>query len=109
MAGEPGPLGTPLRVGQIVSCRPNEGATTPAYVLEVDLGPLGILTSSARLTQRYRAEDLVGLKVVAATGLGMRLIAGVCSEVLVLGVEGRDGDVVLITPDADVPNGGLVH
>ena len=109
MTDEPGPLGTPLRVGQIVSCRPNEGARLPAFVLEVDLGPLGIRTSSAQLTQRYLPKDLVGLKVIAATGLGSRVIAGVRSDVLVLGVEGRDGGIVLITPDADVPNGSLVH
>ena len=34
-----------LRVGTILSAAPNPKARKPAYVLEVDLGPLGLRTS----------------------------------------------------------------
>ncbi|MCP4939118.1 MAG: tRNA-binding protein, partial [Phycisphaeraceae bacterium] len=44
-----GPLGTTLRVGTIRSCRLNEDARPPAYVLEIDLGPHGHVASSARI------------------------------------------------------------
>ena len=104
-----GPLGTTLRVGTIRSCRPNEGAKKPAYVLEIDLGPLGIVVSSAQLVARHAPEDLLGRQVVVATDLGTRTIAGVRSEVLVLGAEAASGGITLLGPDAAVANGTLVH
>ena len=103
------PLGTTLRIGTIRSCRPNDGARKPAYVLEIDLGPLGIVVSSARLVARHTPEVLVGRQVVVATDLGTRLIAGVKSEVLVLGAEAASGGITLLGPDAAVANGTLVH
>ena len=103
------PLGSTLRVGTVVACRLNDGARKPAYVLDVDLGPHGRRTSSAQLTEAYRPEDLVGRRVVVATSLGSRLIAGVRSEVLVLGAAGDDGVVKTLTIDRDVPDGSLVH
>ena len=104
-----GPLGTTLRVGTIRSCRPNDGARKPAYVLEIDLGPLGIVVSSARLMDRHTSGDLVGRQVVVATDLGTRMIAGVKSEVLVLGAEAASGGITLLAPDAAVADGTLVH
>ncbi len=103
------PLGSTLRVGTVITCRRNDGARKPAYVLDVDLGPHGRRTSSAQLTGTYRPEDLVGRRVVVATSLGSRLIAGVRSEVLVLGATREDGGVSIVTIDDDVPDGSLVH
>jgi len=37
--------------------------------------------------------------------LPVKRIAGVASEVLTLGVEDADGAVVLVVPEAKVPNG----
>lgn len=104
-----GPLGTTLRIGTIRSCRPNDGARKPAYLLEIDLGPLGIVVSSAQLTARHTPEALVGRQVVVATDLGTRMIAGVKSEVLVLGAEAASGGITLLGPDAAVADGTLVH
>ena len=107
--GPEGPLGTTLRVGTVVACRANPKARRPALVLEIDLGPLGIRTSSAQLTRHYDESSLVGRQVVVATDLGSRLIAGVRSEVLVLGLPDDQGETRLLVPDAPVPNGGVVH
>ena len=53
--------GLDLRVGTVRAARPNEGARAPAYVLEVDLGPeLGVVTSSAQVTENHDASELVG-------------------------------------------------
>ena len=104
-----GPLGTTLRVGTVKSCRPNDGAHHPAWVLEIDLGPHGVRNTSARLTVRYQPEDLVGRQVVVATDLGVKRIAGVRSEVLVLGVADSNGTTVLLQPREKVPDGGLIH
>ena len=103
------PLGTTLRVGTVRSCTPNAKARKPAFVLEIDLGPHGVRTSSAQLTARYEADGLVGRQVVVAMDLGTRVVAGVKSEVLVLGASDDANGIVVLRPDAPVPNGSLVH
>lgn len=110
MADEPAsPLGTTLRVGTVRSCVPNAAARKPAYVLEIDLGPHGVRTSSAQLTVRYRPDDLVGRQVIVATDLGTKSIAGVRSEVLVLGASDASGEIVLLASASPVPDGSIVH
>jgi len=98
-----------LRVGRVTRAEPNEGARVPAYKLWIDFGPLGVKTSSARLTALYTPAALVGRLVVAAVNLGVRRVNGFPSEVLVLGVPDAAGDVVLLAPDRDVPPGGRVY
>jgi len=97
-----------VRVGQIVAARPFPAARKPAYQLELDFGPeVGRRRSSAQLTQRYSADELVGRKILAVVNFPPRQIANFFSEVLVLGVPDADGNVVLIEPQADdVPLGG---
>ncbi len=98
-----------MRVGRITRCEPNAGARKPAYCLWIDFGPEGERTSSAQLTEVYRPEDLVGRLVVAAMNLGARRINGFMSQVLVLGLPDAQGNVVLLTPERDVPLGGRVY
>ena len=99
-----------LRVGRVLAAEPNAKARKPSYVLRVDFGPeLGIKTSCAQLTVHYRPAELVGRLVVAAVNLGTRNIAGVVSEVLVLGLPDPDGAVVLLQPEREVPLGGRVY
>ena len=87
----------------------NATARKPAYKLWIDFGPLGEKRSSAQLTDVYQAEELVGRLVVAAMNLGTRLIAGVPSEVLVLGLPNEAGQVVLLAVEREVPLGGRVY
>ena len=98
-----------VRVGRIIRAEPNEKARKPAYKLWIDFGPLGERRSSAQLTALYAAGELAGRLVIAAINLGSRTIAGFESEVLVLGVPDADGNVVLLTPDSDVPLGGRMY
>lgn len=42
----------------------NEKANKPAYIMEVDLGELGIKRSSAQITVNYTPEELVGRRVL---------------------------------------------
>ncbi|PXC05745.1 tRNA-binding protein, partial [Pseudomonas aeruginosa] len=80
-------------------------ARKPAYVLEVDLGPLGLRTSSAQLTAHYQAEQLVGRQVLCVCNFAPKQIAGVRSEVLVTGVYDSEDKVVLAGFDKPLPNG----
>ncbi len=94
-----------LRVGRVVSAEPLQGARIPAYWMRIDLGDAGIRGTSARLTRRYRSEDLVGRMVVVVNNFPPKIIAGKRSEVLVLGAIPEEGDVVLLRPDEEVEPG----
>ena len=99
-----------LRVGRVLSAELNPKARKPSYVLRVDFGPeLGTKTSSAQFTVHYRPEELIGRLVVGAVNLGARNIAGVMSEVLILGLPDPEGAVVLLQPEREVPPGGRVY
>jgi len=96
-----------IRVGRILTATPNPKALKPAYVLTVDFGAeLGVKTSSAQLTVHYTPEQLVGRLVVAVVNFPPKRVAGIKSEVLVLGVPDADGAVVLLEPTQGVPLGG---
>lgn len=96
-----------VRVGRIVEARLNSKAIKPSYHLVLDFGPeLGRKESSAQLTVHYSAEALVGRLVVAVVNFPPKRVAGVKSEVLVLGVPDAEGAVVLLQPTTDVPLGG---
>lgn len=95
-----------MRIGTVLSARPNKKARRPAYVLEIDFGEkLGVKTSSARITDHYRPEELAGRQVVAVVNFPPLRVAGVKSEVLVLGAVQEDGSVVLLQPERPVRNG----
>lgn len=98
-----------MRVGRIVRAEPFPEARRPAFRLWIDLGELGVKRSSAQVTAHYEVADLMGRQVVAVTNFPPKQIATFLSEVLVLGVPSADGEVVLLAPDRDVPDGGRVY
>ena len=96
-----------ILIGTIISASKNEKAKKPAYILEIDFGKdLGVKKTSAQITN-YTFEDLLNTKVVAVTNFPNKNIAGVISEVLVLGAVTGDG-VKLLKTDKNVENGTLV-
>ncbi|WP_354681841.1 tRNA-binding protein [Cupriavidus necator] len=97
-----------MRVGTVVKAELNDKARNPAYKMWIDLGDLGVMTSSGQYVNRYQANELVGKVVVCATNLGERRIGGFLSQVLVMGVESESAVVNLLTVDGTVPNGSKV-
>ena len=96
-----------IRIGTVVSARPNDAARKPAYVLEVDFGPeIGVKKSSAQLTEIYPVAELIGRQVAAVVNFPPKQIAKIVSEILVLGFPDEQGRVVLIGVDRPVPDGG---
>lgn len=99
-----------IRAGTILSADPLEGARNPAYKLRVDFGAqIGERTSSVQITVVYRADELIGTQVCAVINFAAKRIAGFVSEVLVLGMNDLDGNVVLVRPQYPVPNGTRLY
>lgn len=94
-----------IRVGTIVGVDPFPKARKPAWQLRIDFGPLGILRSSAQITNFYQPENLLNRQVVAVVNFPAKQIADFMSECLVLGVYTEEKKVVLLTPDLPVTNG----
>ena len=101
--------GIEIRVGKIIKAEQFVGAKKPAIKLWIDFGPLGIKKSSAQITELYTPEKLIGMEVVAVTNLKPKQIGKFISEVLVLGVNDKEGKVVLLVPQQPVPPGHKVY
>jgi len=95
-----------LRVGTVVEVLDFPEARKPAYVVHVDFGPeIGVLKSSAQITDLYTKADLEGRQVVAVVNFPPKQIGPMMSECLITGFHRADGEVVLAVPDARVPDG----
>ena len=94
-----------VRVGTVVAAEAFPEARRPAIKLRVDFGEFGVRKSSAQITSHYTPEQLVGRQVLAVVNFPPRQIGPFMSEVLVLGLTDASGDVVLVAPDTNVPDG----
>ena len=95
-----------IRVGTVISVKKNEKARKPSLVIEVDFGKeIGIKQSSAQITHYYNEENLKGKQVVGICNFPEKNIAGVVSQVLILGSIDKEGKVILIHPSQESENG----
>ena len=95
-----------IRVGTVISVQKNEKARKPSLVVKVDFGKeIGIKQSSAQITHYYNEENLKGKQVIGVCNFPEKNIAGVKSQVLILGAIEEDGKVVLLNPSQKTMNG----
>jgi tRNA-binding protein len=98
-----------IRVGRVLECETFAQARRPAYRMVIDFGELGQRRSSARLTDLYAPDELVGTLVVAVVNLPPRQVGPLRSEVLVLGAYAQGTPAVaLLRPDGDCRPGDRI-
>ena len=72
----------------------------------VDFGnKIGIKQSSAQITHFYNEENLVGKQVIGVCNFPEKNIAGIVSQVLILGSIDKEGKVTLVHPSQSAENG----
>lgn len=100
-------LAVDIRVGTIVEAEPYPEARKPSLKLVIDFGAvIGRKKSSAQIAKLYAPEALIGRQVAAVVNFPPRQIGKFMSEVLTLGFPDAEGEVVLVTPERGVPDGG---
>ncbi|WP_300546773.1 tRNA-binding protein [Roseovarius sp.] len=99
-----------IRVGRVTRAEPYPEARKPAIKLWVDFGgEVGEKKSSAQITAHYDPDMLVGRQVMAVVNFPPRQIGKFMSEILVLGLSDSNGEIVLISPDQEIPIGERLH
>ena len=95
-----------IRVGTVLKVSKNEKARKPSLVVEVDFGKeIGIKQSSAQITHYYNEENLKGKQVIAVCNFPENNIAGIVSQILILGAIDSEGRVTLVHPSQKAENG----
>jgi tRNA-binding protein len=95
-----------IRVGTVLEATAFPEARKPAYKLRIDFGDeIGVKRSSAQITVHYTLDDLAETQVAAVVNFPPRQIGPFMSEVLTLGFADENGDIVLLRPEREVPNG----
>ncbi|SLN49674.1 Methionine--tRNA ligase [Roseovarius gaetbuli] len=99
-----------IRVGRVTRAEAFPEARKPAIKLWVDFGgEIGEKKSSAQITAHYDPETLIGRQVMAVVNFPPRQIGKFMSEILVLGLSDSNGEIVLVSPDQEVPIGERLH
>ena len=95
-----------IKIGTVLSVKKNEKARKPSLVVEVDFGKeIGIKQSSAQITHYYNEDNLKGKQVIGVCNFPEKNIAGVLSQVLILGSIDEEGRVTLLHPSQNAENG----
>ena len=92
-----------LRIGTVISVKKNEKARKPSLVVKVDFGKeIGIKQSSAQITHYYNEENLMNKQVIGVCNFAEKNIAGVVSQVLILGAIDPVSYTHLTLPTSDL-------
>lgn len=99
-----------IRVGKIIEIEDFPEARNPSYKVKVDFGKeIGIKKSSVQLCTNYTKKDLKNKLVLGVVNFPVKQIGNFMSEVLILGVPGRNNHCILVVPERDVELGGKLY
>ena len=91
--------------GTILEVKINAKARKPSYIIKIDFGhKIGIKTSSAQITN-YSIEELINKQIIGVINFEKKNIAGIESEVLILGAVSKDNSILLLNADKNLING----
>ena len=94
-----------MATGTILEVKINTKARKPSYIIKIDFGPkIGIKTSSAQITN-YSTEELINKQIIGVINFEKKNIAGIESEVLILGAISKDNSIFLLNADKNLING----
>ncbi|MFK5957707.1 MAG: tRNA-binding protein [Lutibacter sp.] len=85
-----------VRIGTIIEVNDFPKARKPSYQLTIDFGMLGIKKSSAQITELYTKSELLNKQITAIVNFKKKQIANFFSECLILGIENKQGKIVLL-------------
>jgi tRNA-binding protein len=98
-----------IRIGTIINVLDFPNAKKSAYQLSIDFGELGIKKSSAQITDLYTKKKLLNKQIVAIVNFPTKQIANFFSECLVLGIENKNKQIVLLQASKQIKNGEKVN
>ena len=85
-----------IRIGTIIEVNDFPNARKPAYQLLIDFGELGFKKSSAQIINLYTKKELINKQITAIVNFEKKQIANFFSECLVLGIENKNNEIVLL-------------
>jgi methionyl-tRNA synthetase len=92
-----------LRIAEIISAEKLEWSDK-LIKLTVNLG-LEKRQIVAGIAKKYKAEELIGKKIVIVYNIEPRMFRGIESQGMVLAAHEEDGEPVLLVPEKGVPAG----
>ena len=96
-----------FRVGRIVEASQIQGSRNLIKMI-VDFGTEE-RQAVAGLLKWYKPEDLVGKKCAFILNLQRREFMGVESQCMILAAEDGKGNVIVLQPEKDIPEGSKIH
>jgi tRNA-binding protein len=95
-----------LRAGTIIEVEDFPEAKIPAYKVKVNFGDeIGIKKTSARITDIYSKEELLGKQILGVVNFPVKQIGPMKSEFLLTGFYNEDNSVVIAVPERTVKDG----
>lgn len=95
-----------FRVGEIISCE-EVPKSKKLLCSKVQIGS-EVKQIVSGIKKYYSAEEMVGKKVMVLCNLKPAKLAGVLSEGMLLCAEDADGNLSLVTPEKNMPNGAEI-
>lgn len=99
-----------IRVGRIIGVADFPEARNPSYKIEINFGKeIGIKKSSVQLCGNYTKDELLGKLILGVVNFPPKQIGPFISEVLTLGVLGKNKHCILVIPEKEVNLGEKLY
>ena len=94
-----------MRVGTVTACEPVKKSRLLHETVCIGGKNISVLSGIA---EHYTAEEMVGKRVIVVTNLPPREMKGILSEGMIICAQGPDGNLSIVSPEKDLPDGSLL-